>query len=238
MIARAAAILRVLRDSHSGMSLGQIAEQVGLPRSTVQRIVAALQQERLVIAQASGGGLRLGPELTTLAEAARFNVVERCRPLLTELARKTGETVDLSVLRGTGMVFLDQIAGTQRLRAISSVGEVFPLTDTANGRACLAMLPEDEARHRTQEEWARRGVSGDIEHFMSMLARMRERGIAHDLDEHHEGISALGFAFRDLAGDLHAISVPVPSTRFREKRQQIAADLSVTKAHVAAMMTL
>lgn len=238
VIARAAAILRVLRDSHSGMSLGQIAEQVGLPRSTVQRIVAALQQERLVIAQASGGGLRLGPELTTLAEAARFNVVERCRPLLTDLARKTGETVDLSVLRGTGMVFLDQIAGTQRLRAISSVGEVFPLTDTANGRACLAMLPEGEARDRTQEEWARRGISGDIERFMSMLSRMRDRGIAHDLDEHHEGISALGFAFRDLAGDLHAISVPVPSTRFREKRQQISADLSVTKAHVEAMMTL
>lgn len=51
VIGRAAAILRALKDNQSGLSLGQIAREVALPRSTVQRIVAALHQERLVISE-------------------------------------------------------------------------------------------------------------------------------------------------------------------------------------------
>ena len=55
VIARAAAVLRALKDAPAGLSLGQIAERLGLARSTVQRIVQALQDERLVIGPASGG---------------------------------------------------------------------------------------------------------------------------------------------------------------------------------------
>ena len=155
VIARAAAILRALRDDADGLSLGQIAERVGLPRSTVQRIVGALQVERLVIASSSGGSIRLGPEITALSEATRYNVVEECRLHLSELSRRLGETADLSVLRGAGMIFLDQVPGTHRLRTVSAVGDVFPLTNTANGRAALALLPEARARGLAEDEWRR-----------------------------------------------------------------------------------
>jgi DNA-binding IclR family transcriptional regulator len=114
VIARAAAVLRALKDDPSGLSLGQIAERAGLPRSTVQRIVAALQDERLVIAQSMGNGVRLGPELHALARAARYNIVDRCRPYLAHLRDSLGETVDLSVLRGGQMIFLDQVPGSHR----------------------------------------------------------------------------------------------------------------------------
>ena len=70
VIARAAAVLRALKDDPTGLSLGQIAERVALPRSTVQRIVAALQDERLVISSNQGSGIRLGPELHALARHA------------------------------------------------------------------------------------------------------------------------------------------------------------------------
>ena len=89
VIARAARILRVLRDAQGGMSLGQIADAVELPRSTVQRIVGALQEERLVIASLQGGGLRIGPEMQSFANAARYNIAESCRLLLTELSQET-----------------------------------------------------------------------------------------------------------------------------------------------------
>ena len=55
VIARAAAILRALEDENSGLSLGQIAQRVNLARSTVQRIVAALETEKLVIAATPNG---------------------------------------------------------------------------------------------------------------------------------------------------------------------------------------
>jgi len=82
VISRAGAILRAVKDQNSGMSLGQIAERKSLPRSTVQRIVAALETERLLISSSNGGGIRLGPELLSRGVAARYNVVERCRPHL------------------------------------------------------------------------------------------------------------------------------------------------------------
>ncbi|PVH27631.1 IclR family transcriptional regulator [Pararhodobacter oceanensis] len=225
VIARAAAILRVLRDDTDGLSLGQIAERVELPRSTVQRIVGALQAERLVIASSSGGSIRLGPEITALSEATRYNVVEECRLHLSELSRLLGETADLSVLRGAAMIFLDQVPGMHRLRTISSVGDAFPLTTTANGRSALSLLPEDLARQMVEDEWQRWHHAGDWPAFAALLAEVRETGLACDSDEHTEGISALGGALRDRHGEIYAISVPVPTQRFVQIRPQVEVAL-------------
>ena len=237
MIARAAAILRTLRDDTDGLSLGQIAERVALPRSTVQRIVGALQAERLVIATSSGGSIRLGPEITALSEATRYNVVEECRLHLSELSRRLGETADLSVLRGAGMIFLDQVPGTHRLRTVSAVGDVFPLTTSANGRAALSLLPEDRARALVEDEWRRWHYKGDWPQFCDMLAQIRNTGLACDSDEHTDGISALGGAFRDRNGEIHAISMPVPTQRFVQIRPQVTKALSETLDNLKAQLS-
>ena len=237
VIARAAAILRALRRDTSGLSLGQIAERVDLPRSTVQRIVAALQEERLVISTGAGGSIRLGPEITALSEAARYSVVDACRLPLMELSQKVSETADLSVLRGEGMIFLDQVPGTHRLRTVSSIGDVFPLTTTANGRAVLALLPEERARALTEAEWVRRDIAGTWDVFARDLDATRRTGFAYDLDEHTSGISAVGMAFVDGTGEHHAISVPVPSSRFEHKRHAIEQALTTALREVRKLVT-
>ncbi len=232
VISRAASILRVLKDAQSGLSLGKIAEQVGLPRSTVQRITSALAEENFVISDIQSGGLRLGPELSSLAGAAQYNIVEHCRLLLTELTQKTGETTDLAVMRGIGMVFLDQVPGTHRLTTVSRVGEVFPLTTTANGKACLAKMDQTEAVKLIRNEWDRNGVTRELTGLLEELEEIRTCGLAYDLDEHSSGVSAIGFAFHDWAGDLHAISIPVPSTRLAEQRQIIESALIDTSENI------
>jgi DNA-binding IclR family transcriptional regulator len=236
VLSRAATILRILRDNQNGMSLGKIAAKAGLPRSTVQRIAGALVDERFLMSDPEGRGLRLGPELTAFAGAAQYSVVEHCRLLLTELTQKTGETADLSVMRGIGMTFLDQVPGTHRLTTLSKVDEVFPLTTTANGRSCLAQLPIEDATALIKREWKRSGVSGNMDDVLSQLEDIRRDGLAYDLDEHSIGISAIGFAFRDWSGSLHAISVPMPSTRFEEMKETVEAALFVTKRDIANLI--
>lgn len=236
VIARAAAIMRTLKDDPGGLSLAQIADRVGLPRSTVQRIVGALAAERFVISESNGTGLRLGPEIGILADAARYDVAERCRSILVELSHETGETADLAVLRGTGLLFLDQVPGKHRLRTVSFVGEVFPLTTTANGRACLALMSEARARKLIENEWKQSGKQGDIEQMLLSLDVVRQEGLAYDLDEHTAGISAVGSAFLDWNGDHVAISVPVPSSRFPETRERIEAALQTAKRKINEMM--
>ncbi|MEP2531451.1 IclR family transcriptional regulator [Shimia sp.] len=232
VISRAAAILRLLKETQSGLSLGKIADQVDLPRSTVQRITRALAEEKFVISDANGGGLRLGPEISALAGAAQYNIVEHCRLLLTELTQKTGETTDLASMRGIGMVFLDQVPGTHRLTTVSKVGEVFPLTTTANGKACLAALDKATAVKLIKNEWDRNGVETDIADLFRELDTVRETGLAYDHDEHSLGVSAIGFCFRDWGGELHAISVPVPSSRYSKQKTVIEAALKETAANI------
>lgn len=232
VISRAAAILRSVKETETGMSLGQIAERVGLPRSTVQRITSALVDEQFLVTDAQGRGLRLGPALTALAGATQNNIVVQCRLLLTELTGRTGETSDLSVMQGIGMVFLDQVPGFHRLTTVSRVGEVFPLTSTANGKACLSMLDEKKAVKLATNEWDRTGQSHNIDTFVAELREIRSTGLAYDMDEHSSGISAIGFAFRDWSGELHAISVPVPTTRFKDARGKIEQALQETAKSV------
>src|ERR1700712_4868720 len=144
VIARAAAILRALEDENSGLSLGQIAQRVSLARSTVQRIVAALETEKLVIAATPNGRVRLGPTIMRLAASVRSDFISLARPVLERLSAELEETVDLSTVKKDQLVFIDQVIGSHRLRTVSAVGETFPLYCTANGKAYLSSLDELE----------------------------------------------------------------------------------------------
>lgn len=220
VIARAADILRALKTDPDGLSLGQIASRVNLPRSTVQRIVSALSAERLVMASATEGGLRLGPEIQSLAMAAKLDITQAIRPVLTNLSRATGETVDLAELRGNQLVFVDQVEGTHRLRTVSAVGETFPLTDTANGKAILALMSREDATRLIEQELTEITPSTrQLSDVIREIEVVREQGYSLDRDEHTVGISAVGAAFTDLLGTLYAISLPVPSQRFEEKQE-------------------
>lgn len=236
VIARAAAILRSLKNESDGLSLGQIADRVGLPRSTVQRIVGALQAEQFVIAASPERGIRLGPEIGALAEAARIDVLEMLRPYLVDLARRTKETVDLAVFRSKRLVFVDQIPGTHRLRTVSFVGDTFPLCDTANGKACLAKLSDKLVLSRLSEEKPPIAENPTaLKEYLAEIEAVRGSGIAFDRDQHTNGISAVGAAFYDLQGDIYAISMPTPSSRFLTHEGQLAEELGRTLSQIVAL---
>ena len=143
VIARAAHIMRLLAESPEGLNLGQLTEQVGLPRSTVHRIVGALDAEDLV-RPASSGKLRIGPALIGLAVASRRDLRHEAARYLERLSHELRETVDLAVLDGGEVLFIDQYASRRLLRIVSEIGARFPLHCTANGKALLAELPAEE----------------------------------------------------------------------------------------------
>ncbi|MEO1041639.1 MAG: IclR family transcriptional regulator [Pseudomonadota bacterium] len=221
VITRAAEILRQLKRDNSGQSLGSIAVQTGLPRSTVQRIVHALVAEAFVTTSGKDGDLRLGPEIQSLAAAGRIDVVSVMRPQLERLSEQTDETVDLAVFQHAHMVFVDQIIGKERLAAVSLPGQEFPLTNTANGKAILSKLSESQA----VDIYRREGLGRDLRVFLNDLAAIQERGIAFDEDDHTDGISAAGVAFQTVGDEFYAVSIPAPSQRFSKKRDMIVEHL-------------
>ena len=230
VISRAARILRILGEDQGGLSLGQIATKAELPRSTVQRIVAALTAEGFVTANEGHGSLTLGPAFRSLAGRQEMDTKTRLRPVLRQIATQTGETADLALLDGDGMLFVDQIEGSQRLRTVSSIGERFPLTTTANGKAALALLEETEAARLSLAELQRApGAGPNLTDLLTDLRDIRAGELALDRDAHTDGICALGFALRDDKGDVYAISVPVPSTRFARISERLHKVLSTAR---------
>ena len=239
VIARAASILRALEHEVSGLSLGQIAQRVNLARSTVQRIVAALQAEKLVIAASPNGRVRLGPTILRLAASVRTDFVSIARPFLVKLSSELAETVDLATVKQDHLVFIDQVIGSQRLRTVSAVGEVFPLYCTANGKAYLAELDRAAIEELIGTTYERRTPKTltRLDRLLKDLSLVRQCGVAFDREEHTLGICAAGVVTRDPLGNAIAISVPVPAQRFYDRQAHIADRLLATKRALDAHLS-
>jgi DNA-binding IclR family transcriptional regulator len=235
VIGRAAAILRALENQASGLSLGQIAQQVNLARSTVQRIVAALEAEKFVIAASPNGRVRLGPTIQRLAMSVGADFVSAARPFLVKLSQELNETVDLATIRNDHLVFVDQVIGPQRLRAVSAVGEAFPLHCTANGKAYLAELSDAEIERLIGKCYEQRTPKTltRLKDLLRDLKAARKSGVALDREEHTLGICAAGIVMTDFVGNHIAISVPVPAQRFAAQQERIEQGLLVVKRALA-----
>jgi DNA-binding IclR family transcriptional regulator len=232
VLSRAAAVLRALHGHPQGMSLSEIAEEVGLPRSTVHRLTTALSHEGFIEAASAGGRLRIGPEIVRLARGSRPELREELRPFLEMLAAELGETVDCALLEGDHMRFIDQIPAPHRLRAVSAVGASFPLHCTANGKAALALMGRERAQ-RLLPARLERFTPATITRRTELLAeldRIAESGVAFDLEEHSAGICAAGIAVTDIAGRTSAVSVPMPAQRFAGRERELERELVRVRA--------
>lgn len=224
VISRAAALLRALELRPEGLSLGELARAVGLARSTVQRIVDALHREGFVIAASATSGVRLGPALLSLAAATRFHIGESARQTLETLAKECAETVDLSLADQDKVVFIDQIAGTHRLTAVSAVGVSFPLHSSANGKAVMAAMDDADIaklRKRITLTPVTPNTITSWDRLEREIEAVRKAGMAFDHEENSLGISAMSVAIRSPAGEIAAISIPAPTHRFEATRARL-----------------
>jgi DNA-binding IclR family transcriptional regulator len=236
-IARAGLVLRALESAPDGLGLIDLSQAVGLPKSTVHRLVGALSGEGLV-STGPDGRIALGAGLTRLAAAQRRGLPRRVRPALLALRGRLEETVDLAVLEGEVLRFVDQLPGSHRLRAVSAIGAEFPLHCTANGKALLAaMEPEDAlallparlARFTPATITTRAALATELE-------QIRRDGIAFDREEHTEGISAVGAAVLDAGTVVAALSVPVPTARFAGQRERYTKEVRAAARQASELL--
>ncbi len=238
VIARAASVLRALEGRPEGLSLGQIAKEVGLARSTVQRIVAALAAEDFVTEAQPGHGVRIGPGLARIASSLSSNITEILHPHLVALRDEVGETVDLSILSGGSAVFIDQVSGEQRLVALSAIGERFPLHCTANGKAILACFAKEDSATLIDKSLAEHPDHplADRPKLLREIEATRRKHFAFDLAEHGVGISAVGVAVVDAFGRPVAVSIPAPTHRFNAQRDALSHSLSTFREKLCGIV--
>jgi len=225
VIARAADILKTLGQHPEGLTLREIANRVNLPRSTVQRIVKALDDANFVIAASPTSGVRLGPALTSLAgNAKEIDILQICRPLLVKLNKDCGETVDFAVFGNDKAVVVDQLPGVHRLVAVTAIGSSLPLHASASGKALMAELAPHEfaaLRKRYRLVQFTKATIRDWAELEAELAVIRRDGIAYDREECFAGIRCVAKAIRGPSGEVGAVSIPVPKERFESTKDNL-----------------
>lgn len=140
-IERAFALLRALAVGPAGVT--ELAERADLPKSTVARLLAALETEGAVEQIEVGGEYRLGSALADLAGAAApgRNLITAARPHLNELTSLTGETSGVAVLDDLAVYYLDHVDSSEEVTVRGWTGQTVPAHLVPSGIALLAGLP-------------------------------------------------------------------------------------------------
>jgi IclR family transcriptional regulator, acetate operon repressor len=219
VLRRAAAALDEIATAPGRLRLVDLHGRLGLAKSTARRLLVGLVEVGFAAVD-DDGRIILGDRLLGLASADAAHITSSFRPTLERVAEATGETVDLSVYRGGQMLFIDQIESPHRLRAVSAIGGRFTLSDTANGKATLALFDDAEV----DSALASLDPAGAAR-VRAEIRDIRTNRVAFDRDEHTDDISAAGIAGRAAGGNIVAISVPAPTERFNEHKDRIVAAL-------------
>src|SRR5512145_2022171 len=116
------------KDKHT-LSLTQIAEQVGMHKSTIHRLLATLESKRFITRDKTTGMYQLGFRFIELASVMLkdLDVQRWAQPYLQHLSMESGETVDLAVLDGSDVIYLQVVESAQRVKIAAAVGERLPV---------------------------------------------------------------------------------------------------------------
>lgn len=225
-ISRAVALLRHVADN-PGASLGEIAKATGMPRSTVQRLVASLSGEGLLTKSFGQQGVFLGMELARLGAKVAVDARALLRPLMEELHGRIGENLDLTVLDQGRVIVIEQIASNETIQVISYVGKQHPVHCTANGKAHLGQLPRDEALAilgRDLPALTPRTIT-DPRALMAQIEAFREVGLYIDREEYGEDACAVATTLPEIGGRRLALAIAMPTSRFLRREEEAKAAL-------------
>ncbi|WP_322965417.1 IclR family transcriptional regulator [Sphingomonas fuzhouensis] len=195
--------------AYGPIALTELAERLGLTRSTTHRLASALI-DRCFLTFTPRQGYRLGPKLLELGFLAQqqADVVQIGRDHIEALAAASEDTVHLGVRDGDKALYLDKIPGRRRVDISSRVGDRQPMTSTGLGKA---LMLDDDARVWSQRFEEERGGDPNAPDYALWVERMRGYvglGCAYDLEENEDQIRCVAAPIRDASGRIvAAISV-------------------------------
>jgi DNA-binding IclR family transcriptional regulator len=213
---RALRILTVLQGGHR-LSLGEIAQRLDLPPSTVHGIVRTLLVHRMIVQEHDSGQYRLGPAVLTLGNVYLDTLELRSHvaPWAEDLARRTGLAVRTAVAMAEDVVVVHHEPRPDGSRQMPEVGIVIPAHASALGKAILAF--DEEAAEGLLDGGVLRSMTGetvtDARALGKQLDQVRLTGIAEEVEEAVLGECGLAAVLSDrLGGAVGAMGLVAPTS--------------------------
>ncbi|HEV2272709.1 MAG TPA: IclR family transcriptional regulator [Acidobacteriaceae bacterium] len=215
---RAVGVLEILSESDTPLSLAEVCQRMNLHKSTAHRSLMVLERSAL-IERTPENRYRLGLKLYDLGNRAveQVDLRTRVHPFFRRLAAQVGETVHLSVLQKTSIVYLDKVEPNRRVCISSRTGTSNPVYCTSMGKAMLAFQPPDVIEQIVSKIRFVRYTHKTLdskEALLRALERVRRRGYAIDDQEIEIGVRCIGAPiFNERNYAIAAVSVSGPASR-------------------------
>ncbi|ARC58151.1 Acetate operon repressor [Frondihabitans sp. 762G35] len=211
-------ILTHLSTQRGPVAAATVAAALGLPRSTVYRLLGVLVEHGFVIHYPEAR--RYGIGLAAFEMSSGFSRQEPLTrlgaPVLASLVDRVGESAHLAVLHGRDVIYLVDERAPRRPALVTDVGVRLPSHVTASGRALLATLPDSQVRALFPDRSAfvhglARGPRS-LRELRTLLAEVRARGYAAEDGDVSTGLASVAVAVRDASGwPAAGVAVTFPS---------------------------
>jgi DNA-binding IclR family transcriptional regulator len=221
---RALDILGMFEEHRLTIGAAEVADQLGVARSTAYRYVQSLSQSGF-LEEAETGRFRLGRRILELALLARrgLGLAEVSRPVMRRLCVDIGETILLTRLAGNAVICLErEEASTQRVRISYERGQIMPLNAGASAFVLLAWLDEaalDQVLNGTKLESFTPRTLTTQEALRSRLAETAKQGYGLSQSELDADVLGVGAPIRDADGRVQAaLSMAAVASRVPKNR--------------------
>lgn len=235
-LVRALGILNRLANADDGVTLTEIAQQVGLSPSTAHRLLTTLEQERYVHFNAEQKLWSVGVQAFVAGNAflKTRNLVAAARPHMRALMEESEETVNLAVEDQFEAIYLSQIECRQMMRAFARPGGRVPLHCSSVGKALMSAMSEGDLSKVLRQKGLPRVTVKSLNTTTALredLITARHRGYAIDDEEHAVGLRCIAAVIFNEASDaVAAVSLSGPMARISDERIPLLGDLVRRKA--------
>ncbi len=241
-VLKALQVLRLVCRAEGPVTLNRLVQEAALPKTTVFRYLRTLAAMDLVQHDSTNDHYAPGLGLWRLAQTAgpSERLKHVCRPHMKRLRARFGETVNLGVLSGGEVLYLDVLESERSLRMQSTIGATDPLHSTALGKVLLAFSPPRQRALLIPPRLERRtpATITDRAALEEQLSIIRTTGHAIEIGENEEGSYCIAAPIPDASGNaIAAISLSAPISRYDETaRQAICAALMSAGAELGALI--
>lgn len=230
-IDRAIDVLFSFADAPGTLGVTEIANELGLSKAVVHRIVTSLCDRGLVVNDPVSRRYALGPGVLSLASRYldKLDVRSEALEVMRALSAQTNETATLSVRHGDKRVYVEQVTPKREVKMTVEVAASFPLHAGASSKAFLAWMTDDEVDRyildNELEPLTNATIVAEAE-LRSELQRIRQQGFAVSLGERQEGAGSVAAPILSHTNEpIAVISICGPVERFRDEVASSAAAL-------------
>ncbi|WP_085506108.1 IclR family transcriptional regulator [Thalassobacillus devorans] len=239
---RSLKILEYLKEHPKGLGITEIANRLGVAKSTAHRLVMTLEEHGYIKQMQEKSVYRLGLKFLEMSNIVvdQLNIVELAHPIMEKISNQTDKISHLVMLDDSHVIYIDKVETPSAVRIYSQLGKRAPIYCTGVGKAIAAYFDEAQlTRYLSENSFHKftKNTYTEEKEFRHELERINRNGYSIDNEEHEEGIRCVAVPIFDHLNSVN-YSVSITGTSVQMTDQHIQEYLPLLKKSATEISSL